>query len=201
MRRSFSLQQLRPSGTLYCSDKRVRQQDRRSVPSPPPPQAPAAPPSPLHLQAQRRQQDATLQAQLEITRRELLAAQLTVTKLTHTHIPYYEDLLRRLETTDKAAQEAATSIRYTALALHCSQDVLEKELRRILAIGLNVEKDRGTTADEGRSAATDASIDAAAVEAAARRFIRANIGYRPVSVATASAEGEPARTGAQGNDS
>jgi len=82
----------------------------------------------------------------------------------------YERVLATLADTDKAALTAATELRYTAMALRCSHDNLEVELRRILAIGL-----------------TPGEIDTAAIEAGARQYVRQNIGFRTESVAATPA--------------
>lgn len=79
--------------------------------------------------------------------------------------PHVQDLLHRLTQHDLAAHKAATEMRYTALALELSAAKLEVELRRILSIGLTAEE-----------------VDAAAIEAGARQWIRSSVGFRAANV-------------------
>lgn len=98
---------------------------------------------------QTREQLAHVQQQLHATKQEQVLAQVV------------HPLLERLTQQDVAAHKAATEARYTAMALEMSVDRLEVELRRVLSIGL-----------------TDDEVDVAAIQAGARQYIRANIGYR-----------------------
>lgn len=101
---------------------------------------------------------------------ELLKTRLRLAELETTEAALYERVIATLAETDKAAHVAATELRYTGMALRCSHDNLEVELRRILSIGL-----------------TPGEIDAAAIEAGARQYVRQNIGFRAESVASTPA--------------
>eukprot|EP00796_Vickermania_ingenoplastis_P010064 gene10064-7034_t len=103
--------------------------------------------------------------ELRRTQQELLQVRLQLMEEQRHTTPAVRQLLERLTTQDVAAHRAATEIRYTAMALDASADRLEVELRALLSIGL-----------------TPGEVDAAAVEAGARQYIRSNIGFRAESV-------------------
>lgn len=106
--------------------------------------------------------------QLREVQRELLHTRLRLAKAEATHAALYEGILARLGDTDRLAHHTASSLRYTGMALRCAHDNLEVELRRLLTIGL-----------------TAAEVDAAALEAGARQYVRQNIGYYAQHVASA----------------
>lgn len=139
-------------------------------PSPPPP-SPASPPSSSPPQARplrpsstpRRTYAASSEAvgeQLASLKRELAETRLQLAAAHSANTALHSGVLSRLAETSRAADVAATTLRYTGMALRAAQDCLEVELRRLLAIGL--------TAD---------AVDAAAIEAGARQYVRQNIGY------------------------
>ncbi|CCW70338.1 unnamed protein product [Phytomonas sp. Hart1] len=103
-----------------------------------------------------------LKDELRSTQRQLLQAQLHLAQMEHQPLSrFYTTALEQLARLDREAHEEATAMRYTAMALQASHDRLEVELRRVLGIGLTAE-----------------AIDAAALEASTRHYIRANIGFR-----------------------
>ncbi|RNF15764.1 uncharacterized protein Tco025E_05422 [Trypanosoma conorhini] len=113
--------------------------------------------------------------EVDALRTELAAARLRVAELQLSQLAAHEALLRRLEETDRAAHRAATELRYTALALQCSYDLLETELRRVLVLGPH------TGAAAGAACSTEEGMEPlrrAAIEAAAREMVRKNIGFR-----------------------
>ncbi|RNF02455.1 hypothetical protein TraAM80_06361 [Trypanosoma rangeli] len=113
--------------------------------------------------------------EIDALRTELAAAQLRIAELQLSQLALHEALLRRLEKTDRAAHKTATELRYTALALQCNYDLLETELRRVLAL----RPHSSTTVGEGCSEEEDMeSLRRAAIEAAAREMVRKNIGFR-----------------------
>lgn len=104
------------------------------------------------------------EAELIWLRRELEQTRLQLQRLrSGSHV--FNDIGERLARLDSQAHHTATELRYTALALRYSRDSAEVELRRLLAIGL-----------------TDEAVDAAAMEAGARAYIRGNIGFRVARV-------------------
>ncbi|CCW62958.1 unnamed protein product [Phytomonas sp. EM1] len=112
----------------------------------------------LYLREELRSQKEELQS----TQHQLLQTQIRLAQMEHQPLSrFYTAALDQLSRLDREAHEEATAIRYTAMALQASHDRLEVELRRVLGIGL-----------------TAGEIDAAAIEAAARHYIRSNIGFR-----------------------
>ncbi|KPA78299.1 putative mitochondrial hypothetical protein [Leptomonas pyrrhocoris] len=109
---------------------------------------------------------AAADQQVQRLKQELLHARLRLAKAEQTKLALYESVLGKLDETDRAAQKAAASLRYTGMALRCAHDNLEVELRRLMTIGL-----------------TAGEVDAAAVEAGARQYIRQNIGFHAEHVA------------------
>ncbi|CAD2221039.1 hypothetical protein AGDE_14207 [Angomonas deanei] len=143
--------------------------DSKKPTAPIAPIAPAAPPSPTQKQPTQStrtklQGNLSSQAQVEVLKQEILLLRLQLAKATNTHTALYQEILGRLEKTDIQAQENAMQLRHTALSLSCSTDRIEKELRALLEVGC-----------------TDEEIDVAALESGARRFVRQNVGYRPVT--------------------
>nr|CCC93317.1 conserved hypothetical protein [Trypanosoma congolense IL3000] len=113
--------------------------------------------------------EASLLNQVSELRKELATAQRRVAELHLSQVAVHEALLERLKTSDAAAHKAATQMRHTALALECSYDLLETELRRVLSIV------------PYSSSASDNDLDRirlAAVEAGAREMVRKNIAFR-----------------------
>lgn len=122
------------------------------------------------LERPRRRYSVPSAASDELTqqlRRELIQTRLRLAKAEETQAALYESVLAKLDETDRAAQQTATSIRYTGMALRCAHDNLEVELRRLMTIGL-----------------TPGEVDAAAIEAGARQYIRQNIGFHAEHVAS-----------------
>ncbi|KAG5505770.1 hypothetical protein JKF63_05106 [Porcisia hertigi] len=111
--------------------------------------------------------NAAISEQLASLRRELLEVRLQLAKAEETNAGLYEGVLARLAETDRAAHLTASSIRYTGMALRAAHDNLEVELRRLLTIGLTAEE-----------------VDAAAIEAGARQYVRQNIGYHSEHVSS-----------------
>lgn len=107
------------------------------------------------------QQCRALRKELQATKEELLQTRMALFQSQRSAPKFAEQLLERLTAQDVAAHKAATEMRYTAMALEASMDRLEIDLRRVLSIGL-----------------TPDAVDLAAVEAGARHFVRANIGFR-----------------------
>jgi hypothetical protein len=105
--------------------------------------------------------------QVQQLKRELLQTRLRLAKTEETHSALYEGVLAKLDETDRMALQTASSLRYTGMALRCAHDNLEVELRRLLTIGL-----------------TAGDVDAAAIEAGARQYVRQNIGFHAGHVAT-----------------
>lgn len=122
------------------------------------------------LERPRRRYSVPSAASDELTqqlRRELIQTRLRLAKAEETQAALYESVLAKLDETDRAAQQTAASIRYTGMALRCAHDNLEVELRRLMTIGL-----------------TPGEVDAAAIEAGARQYIRQNIGFHAEHVAS-----------------
>ncbi|GET88379.1 hypothetical protein, conserved [Leishmania tarentolae] len=109
---------------------------------------------------------AAISEQVASLRRELLETRMQLAKAEETYAGLYEGVLARLAETDRAAHLTASSLRYTGMALRAAHDNLEVELRRLLTIGLTAEE-----------------VDAAAIKAGARQYIRQNIGYHTEHVA------------------
>ncbi|KAG5480223.1 hypothetical protein CUR178_06279 [Leishmania enriettii] len=109
---------------------------------------------------------AAVKEQFASLRRELVETRLQLAKAEETNAGLYEGVLARLSETDRAAHLTASSLRYTGMALRAAHDNLEVELRRLLTIGLTAEE-----------------VDAAAIEAGARQYVRQNIGYHSEHVA------------------
>ncbi|KAK7194912.1 hypothetical protein NESM_000413100 [Novymonas esmeraldas] len=141
------------------------------APPPPPPAPRPSPPVPAVVEERPRRSyattDAAVGAQLAALRRELVETRLRLAAAEETNAGLYEGVLARLAETDRVAHRTAASLRYTGMALRAAHDNLEVELRRLLTIGL--------TADE---------VDAAAIEAGARQYVRQNIGYHSEHVAS-----------------
>ncbi|ORC89530.1 uncharacterized protein TM35_000123050 [Trypanosoma theileri] len=122
--------------------------------------------------------------EMDALRKELAAAQLRISELRLSQIKLHEALLRRLDETDRAAHKTATELRYTALALQCHHDLLETELRRILAIkpqstNSNSNNNNGNSGGGAAMSKEDIRrLRAAAIEAASREMVRKNIGFR-----------------------
>lgn len=112
-----------------------------------------------------------LEEELLAARNDAISARLQLGQVLQSPLPRLcAEMLNRLQQADRQAHADATALRYTGMALQTSHDTLEVELRRLLAIGL--------TSDE---------IDAAAIEAGARQYVRSNIGFRPERVSDESA--------------
>ncbi|KPI83836.1 hypothetical protein ABL78_7121 [Leptomonas seymouri] len=105
--------------------------------------------------------------QVQQLKHELLHTRLRLAKAEQTKVALYEGVLAKLDETDRAAQQTAASLRYTGMALRCAHDNFEVELRRLMTIGL-----------------TAGEVDAAAIEAGARQYIRQNIGFHEEHVAS-----------------
>ncbi|CAJ1024196.1 hypothetical protein, conserved [Leishmania lindenbergi] len=133
------------------------------VPAPPPPVAVHDAERPRRSYAPT---SAAINEQLASLRRELLETRMQLAKAEETNAGLYEGVLARLAETDRAALLTASSLRYTGMALRAAHDNLEVELRRLLTIGLTAEE-----------------VDAAAIEAGARQYVRQNIGYHTEHVA------------------
>ncbi|AIN98219.1 hypothetical protein LPMP_211400 [Leishmania panamensis] len=133
---------------------------------------PPAPPPPVAAHDAERPRrsyaptSAAISEQLASLRRELLETRMQLAKAEETNAGLYEGVLARLAETDRAALLTASSLRYTGMALRAAHDNLEVELRRLLTIGLTAEE-----------------VDAAAIEAGARQYVRQNIGYHTEHVA------------------
>ncbi|CBH15018.1 uncharacterized protein TEOVI_000407000 [Trypanosoma equiperdum] len=102
-------------------------------------------------------------------RRELAAAQQRIAELQLSQVAVHEALLKRLEESHQAVHKAAIHARHAALALQCSHDLMERELRRVLSITPTSSNMSGVEVDRLRRAA---------VEAGAREIVRRNIGFR-----------------------
>ncbi|KEG08855.1 hypothetical protein DQ04_06311040 [Trypanosoma grayi] len=113
--------------------------------------------------------EPTSAKEIDALRKELAAAQLRIAELQMSQLATHEALLRRLDEADRAAHKAATELRYTALALQCHHDLLETELRRVLAV---VPHTTEATAEDMER------IRRAAIEAGSREMVRKNIGFR-----------------------
>ncbi|CAG9573508.1 conserved hypothetical protein [Leishmania major strain Friedlin] len=140
-----------------------------NIAAPAPMPAPSPPVAAQHAEQPRRSYaptSAAISEQLASLRRELLETRLQLAKAEETYAGLYEGVLARLAETDRAAHLTASSLRYTGMALRAAHDNLEVELRRLLTIGLTAEE-----------------VDAAAIEAGARQYVRQNIGYHTEHVA------------------
>ncbi|KAG8340373.1 hypothetical protein TRVL_08799 [Trypanosoma vivax] len=112
---------------------------------------------------------STDESEVASLRKQLAEAQLRITELQLSQIAVYESFLQKFAETDREAHKAATQVRYTALSLQCSHDLLETELRRLLAAA--------PASNEVKAGDLD-RVRLAAVEAGAREMVRRNIGFR-----------------------
>lgn len=142
----------------------------------------------------------TVQLEQELTRAQLRIAQL----LSSTHsLPWYQQILDRLDATDRAFHRTASETRYTQMALTATHDALRQNVEEVLgeitivtramaaaeadhhrAAGCGVTSN-GSPSDSSSSSSrqnVELAMDLVAVRSGARRLLKECNAYRPRSV-------------------